>query len=1472
MEGPERERMRAGVAGQVQRWCRESGAMARRNAPWWIVASLAASAVVPIALPLALGAGGAAAISGLLTQVGAVGSGYLSEVLVGTIQRLRGHDKDGKKETSPEIVVNAVAVELLARLDQQGSDNAQLRGELAQLLNAIQGVPASLEEAAEQGNQDVLAALITAFDSIGASNQEFAWMLDDLRTVSTQIRQTTLELQGELIRQGAEQRQQTEMQQRMLVTLAVLVERTAGPISQTLAGLPGSNAEPAEHQSGAPSSSGGRSGFSPYLGLLAYEPGDVGRYFGRERLTADLVSQLASRAAGPTAALMVTGVSGSGKSSLLRAGLIPALAGGVVPIPGSARWPWVLLTPGQTPLAELTAQVASLAGLTAPPALYDLDDDPRRFPLLVRQALIRQVPQVGLLDMTSDPAATPEPPPRLVLVIDQFEELFTLCRTELERSKFITALGAAAAAEPGSRGGAVVVIGVRADFYPRCMGYTELGPFLKDALIVGPMSSEELRRAIEGPAHRSGLSVDPLLTERLLSDIGSGPEWTDATASEAVAGTLPLVSYALFKTWRDGQGQTLTVTDYLASGGIRGALVETAERIYDDLDGPGRTALRRVLLRLVAIGDGAENTRRKVRRAELLGPRSGAPEAATESVLSRLIAERLVTAEGDTFEISHEALLAAWPRLRGWLAEDRDGLRIHRQLSLAAQEWERGGRQPQDLSRGTQLAVASEWAADPDHRSDLNALEDEFLTESIEQLHRQQRAARRATRRLRVLAGTLAVLIVVAGVVAVTALSERHTALSEQHTADEQRAASESLQLAAEGQYLRSADPRAALLLGVAAIKLDDLPVARSDLSATLANNQYLGSVSARSGPVNAVAFSPGGSLMVTGSAGQATVLWNVSQPSHPVEIASLSNQLGAVRSLAFSPNGHLVAVGCSYLTFALWDVTDPARPRRLAVLRASGPGQAATSSSSISGVAFSPDGSMLAIQNSYGQVSLWRMASPASWRRVSAFLPNGKAVFFGGTVSFGAGGRELLDAGDVDSLPPTLWNVTRPGHPAKLGTLTGGAGTAVLSPNGRLAVTATTGDAAILWNVADPAHPVQLATLAGHTEFVDAVAFAPDSQTLATASGDGTAILWSVNNPVTAATAAPMRQKYFDDATFAPTGQDLVTTGDSTATIWDAADPARPVRLVTLSLPPGTGLLPELVPVSAAVSSRGGVLLTSSGPMSTLWNIADPARPAPLARLTGQTTDVRVSAFSPNGDLAATASEGGTVIVWNVTHPSQPVRLGSVKGIGLSNAVVFVPGDRVMVTEGARAGVQLWDVTDPQQPRLLTSLSAAGDVGGIAVSPDGDTLATADADGTTGLWNITDPAHPQRLALIPGSSSPGTLGIAFSPDGSLLATSGSQANGSPAITLWDIASLTQPVQLATMPVGSFGVAFDPAMPEMVTPGPVNTALLWNISRLIGVVTEPVTRACDIAGAGLSRGEWTMYAPGIPYPAAICRP
>ena len=172
--------------------------------------------------------------------------------------------------------------------------------------------------------------------------------------------------------------------------------------------------------------------------------------------------------------------------------------------------------------------------------------------------------------------------------------------------------------------------------------------------------------------------------------------------------------------------------------------------------------------------------------------------------------------------------------------------------------------------------------------------------------------------------------------------------------------------------------------------------------------------------------------------------------------------------------------------------------------------------------------------------------------------------------------------------------------------------------------------------------------------------------------------------------------------------------------------------------------------------------------------------------------------------------------------------------------------------------------MTDPRQPRLLSSLPAAGDVVTLAVSPDGDTLAIEEANGTTGLWNVADLAHPLRLALLPGDSLL-ALGVAFSPDGSLLATSGSQANGRPTTALWDIASLTQPVQLATMTVGSHGVAFDPAMPEMVTPGPRNTALLWNISMLTEVVTEPVTRACGIAGQGLSRNEWTTYVPGIPY-------
>ena len=411
---------------------------------------------------------------------------------------------------------------------------------------------------------------------------------------------------------------------------------------------------------------------APYRGLASFQPEDAAWFFGREDLTARLVG-LASAAPAPGVPLTVVGPSGSGKSSLLRAGLIPSM-------PDWPRRRLALFTPGATPLRELARQLALLD-----PGRDPADPDPADPAILAGTSRVEAV-------LRSDPGEVPRlapgltpdgSDPRLLIVVDQFEEIFTACRDEAERQRFITAICALT-------GPAVVVAALRADFYDRALRFPELARALQERqVVVVPMTRHEVRSAIVEPASLARLAVEDGLVELLLRDLAPhAPDGGPAGAAHE-AGALPLLSHALLTTWSHSHGGRLTVADYQASGGIRNAIARTADLVYEALDEDQRDIARRLFLRLVYVADDAPETRRSVPLAEL---RNWPGEAATSGqVLGRFVAERLITVDAETAQITHEALLTAWPLLRAWIDANREGLRVRRRLSDAARAWDEAG-------------------------------------------------------------------------------------------------------------------------------------------------------------------------------------------------------------------------------------------------------------------------------------------------------------------------------------------------------------------------------------------------------------------------------------------------------------------------------------------------------------------------------------------------------------------------------------------------------------------------------------------------------------------------------------------------------------------------------------------------------------------------------------------------------------
>jgi WD40 repeat protein/serine/threonine protein kinase len=465
---------------------------------------------------------------------------------------------------------------------------------------------------------------------------------------------------------------------------------------------------------------------NPYKGLRAFREGDADDFFGRDDLVKRLLSRMDGRSenGGIERFLAVVGPSGSGKSSVVKAGLIPALRRGA--LRGSNEWFITEMYPSAQPMAELEAALLRVAINPPQSLIQQLEEDER--------GLLRAIKRIMPADDDSE----------LVLIIDQFEELFTQIENEKLRVHFLNNLRAALE-DPKSR--LRIIVTIRADFYDRPLQYEALGELMRrQTEVVLPLSAADLERAISGPAERVGVTLEPGLAQAIIEDVGEQP------------GTLPLLQYALTELFERRTGRLLTLEAYTTIGGVTGALARRAEELYRGFDAPAQEAARQLFLRLVTLGEGTEDTRRRVRRAEL----GDTPEL--DRVIETFGHFRLLTFDrdpitrGPTVEVAHEALIRTWERLRDWIAESREDLRIQRRLTSATAEWLTSGRNPDFLASGTRLDQFEEWSRTT--ALTLNADERAYLETSI-----HEQAARRArdeaiARRVQNLGRATAVLVV----------------------------------------------------------------------------------------------------------------------------------------------------------------------------------------------------------------------------------------------------------------------------------------------------------------------------------------------------------------------------------------------------------------------------------------------------------------------------------------------------------------------------------------------------------------------------------------------------------------------------------------------------------------------------------------------------------------------------------------
>jgi WD40 repeat protein len=817
----------------------------------------------------------------------------------------------------------------------------------------------------------------------------------------------------------------------------------------------------------------------PYPGLAPFGVDDADVFFGRDRLTAGLLEAVRNPP-GRNGLIIAIGASGTGKSSLLRAGLLARLASGGLG-PETQDWPRVLMTPGRAPLEELAISLATITGISADRLHEMLDTQSGKAALPLRRAIRAKYAQPGR-------EQAPDATVRLTLVVDQFEEAFTLADEE-QRTKFIDVLDGLAAAGRDTDGpSALVVLGLRADYYPECTRYPSLARALQDRqFVVTPMTEADIRLAIVAPAEQNGLTFEPGLVEQIVADV-------TGTGGQPPPGVLPFLSQAMLAIWQLRSGTTLTHQAYQASGGVAHGIQQNAEATYNRLTPGQRDATRTLFRRMITLGPDGRPVRRSLDLAELF--RSGQD---TLTAWNELTEARLVVAEKDATTIAHDALLGAWPRLREWLVEDEERIRLRAQLSQASRAWMEHGGDPGYLYRGTRLTEAiTAGARDPD---DLTAAERDFLAAS-RRLRRRQSRLRRS---------------LITGLAALTLLACGAGILAQQQakTANAQRLIALSEQVTAESQAI--SDPTTSALLAVAAWRISPTSQAASNLISayTRVNVTTLGG---QKGPVSSLSFSPDGKVLAVADDTGEVELWNTESKT-PTLIRSLAGGSGSLTTQAvYNPHGSILATADSEGKVRL---TNGATGQQIGPPLVVGTG--------LTNIAFSPDGKVLATASETDQITLWDVADVEI--RAIRTLPGSTSA---SSVQFSPDGRLL---GAVTSRGTVqLWDVASPTPAAAVSINAAGADSIAFSPDGQTLAVSEANGTVELWNIATTRQFGRLQAGSGSTT----AAFSPNGEILATASTNGTVRLW--NTTTLRQIGAPLTANGISDAAFSPDGQTLAT------------------------------------------------------------------------------------------------------------------------------------------------------------------------------------------------------------------------------------------------------------------------------------------------------------------------------------------
>lgn len=1110
---------------------------------------------------------------------------------------------------------------------------------------------------------------------------------------------------------------------------------------------------------------------NPYKGLRAFQVTDEQDFFGREETVQRLVRRLGETQTW-SRFLAVIGPSGSGKSSLVRAGLIPALWRG--DLPGSQRWFVAEMLPGTDPLEKLEVALIRVASRHAVKLNEQLKRDER--------GLLRVIDLI-----------LPEQPRELVLIIDQFEEVFTLVTDEAARLHFLKLL-IAAVKDPHSR--VRIIITLRADFYDRPLRYVEFGELLRSRMeTILPLSPHGLERATTGPAERVGVTFEAGLVTQIVAEMNYQ------------AGALPLLQFALTELFERRNGRLLTHQAYQEMGRAIGALARRADELYIALPATGQDIARQIFLRLLTLGEGTEDTRRRVSRSELLSLSTDTD--LIEEILDTFASFRLLTLDHDpisrtpTVEWAHEAILQEWTRLRGWISEARSEIRIQRQLTALAAEWHHTNQDPSFLLRGARLEQYEKWMHE--RQLALTGTEQAYLEAGLAERSRavsvdRERQVHIATleRRSRNVLLSLVVVLLIAtsGALALTAF-----AFGERSNAQNNARLATSRVLAAAAVTNLSSDTQRSLLLAVRAVRetynhdgtwtLEAEEALHRAAGMTRAQRSLLG----HEGAVTDVAFSPDGTRVATASVDGTAIIWDVAKGSEVFTLRQLEGQAALaetvelpdvvnldVYSVSYNSEGTLLVTSSGDGSAVVWDaLTGQSR----FILRPPSP------TLPVIKAIFSPDGTQIALLAT--DVHL----GGSQWEIVVWTLKAREIIF---------------------SYAPSA-------------TLRGGIfgdtwGDIAFSPDGqRLAL--TTSEDVELWDLASTR---KLLTLIGNTTFVSALTFSPDGTRLASVGDDNVVRVWALPMSLDFGLATTLEVLTLEgrhEVVYSPDGSRLAAASESgVVNVWDSLSGTLLFNLTGYSSS-ARGI---------AFSPDGSLIATSSHDHAThIWDAG------PGAELfTLNTPAVGEFGFSPDGTRLATGGGFSEFSIWDITTGG---RLLSVdfEGDG-ATSVTFSP-DGSQIAASGDVAARIFDANSGQL--LVTLVGHTSLIDELKFSPDGTRLVTASNDGTAKMWDVATGAE---LITLSGVHTSGVHCVAFSPDGKFLATGGDDRK----VVIWDLATLEPTLILPTQGSTITSIVYSPDGSQITTSSLTDSAYVWD--------TATGDRRLDLSGH--PSGIWdTRFSP-----------